>query len=80
MARMLPLLAEVSSAKHRWRRSERNRFAVSERLRADFDNGVHYYAMQGTDIAAPSTDRPAGTRSAQVAPGEPLFGGGGPRH
>jgi len=33
--------------------TERNRFAVSERLKADFDNGVHYYAMQGAEIAAP---------------------------
>lgn len=33
--------------------TDRNRFAVSERLKADFDNGVHYYAMQGTEIAAP---------------------------
>jgi len=30
-----------------------NRFAVSERLKANFDNGVHYYAMQGTEIATP---------------------------
>lgn len=29
------------------------RFAVSERLKADFDNGVHYYAMQGREIARP---------------------------
>jgi putative restriction endonuclease len=29
------------------------RFAVSERLKADFDNGVHYYAMQGREIASP---------------------------
>jgi putative restriction endonuclease len=29
------------------------RFAVSERLKADFDNGVHYYAMQGTTLARP---------------------------
>ncbi|PKB25317.1 putative restriction endonuclease [Novosphingobium kunmingense] len=33
--------------------TERNRFAVSERLKADFDNGVHYYAMQGTEIGSP---------------------------
>ncbi|OYW46251.1 MAG: restriction endonuclease [Novosphingobium sp. 28-62-57] len=33
--------------------SERRTFAVSERLKADFDNGVHYYAMQGTELAAP---------------------------
>lgn len=33
--------------------TERNQFAVSERLKADFDNGVHYYAMQGTDLAMP---------------------------
>ena len=33
--------------------TERRRFAVSERLKADFDNGVHYYAMQGREIAAP---------------------------
>ena len=29
------------------------RFAVSERLKADFDNGVHYYAMQGHQLASP---------------------------
>ena len=29
------------------------RFAVSERLKADFDNGVHYYAMQGRELAPP---------------------------
>lgn len=29
------------------------RFAVSERLKADFNNGVHYYAMQGREIAPP---------------------------
>jgi putative restriction endonuclease len=28
-------------------------FAVSERLKADFDNGVHYYAMQGQVVAKP---------------------------
>jgi len=33
--------------------TERNRLAGSERLKADCDNGVHYYAMQGTEIAAP---------------------------
>lgn len=33
--------------------TQRNQFAVSERLKADFDNGVHYYAMQGTEIAMP---------------------------
>ncbi len=33
--------------------TESCRFAVSERLKADFDNGVHYYAMQGTEIAKP---------------------------
>ena len=33
--------------------TERGTFAVSDRLKADFDNGVHYYAMQGTEIAAP---------------------------
>jgi putative restriction endonuclease len=32
-----------------------NRFAVSERLKADFDNGAHYYAMQGQEIARPLT-------------------------
>ena len=31
------------------------RFAVSERLKADFDNGIHYYAMQGREIARPRT-------------------------
>lgn len=29
------------------------RFAVSERLKADFDNGAHYYAMQGAQLALP---------------------------
>lgn len=29
------------------------RFAVSERLKADFDNGAHYYAMQGRELASP---------------------------
>ena len=29
-------------------------FAVSERLKADFDNGVHYYAMQGQRLADPA--------------------------
>lgn len=33
--------------------TERGAFAVSERLKADFDNGAHYYAMQGRDIAPP---------------------------
>lgn len=33
--------------------TECSRFAVSERLKADFDNGVHYYAMQGTVLATP---------------------------
>jgi len=33
--------------------TERRQFAVSERLKADFDNGVHYYAMQGQAIAEP---------------------------
>lgn len=33
--------------------TERNTFAVSERLKSDFDNGVHYYAMQGTQLAVP---------------------------
>lgn len=28
-------------------------FAVSERLKADFDNGVYYYAMQGREVARP---------------------------
>lgn len=29
------------------------RFAVSARLKADFDNGAHYYAMQGRELARP---------------------------
>jgi len=29
------------------------RFAVSERLKADFDNGAHYYQMQGREVARP---------------------------
>lgn len=33
--------------------TERSTFAVSERLKADLDNRVHYYAMQGTELAAP---------------------------
>jgi putative restriction endonuclease len=28
-------------------------FAVSERLKTDFDNGKHYYEMQGRDVATP---------------------------
>lgn len=32
---------------------EQLRFKVSNRLRADFDNGVHYYAMQGAALAPP---------------------------
>ena len=31
----------------------RREFAVSERLKADFDNGVHYYAMRGREVALP---------------------------
>lgn len=34
--------------------TDRRTFAVSERLRADFDNGVHYYAMQGQQLAEPA--------------------------
>lgn len=34
--------------------TDERRFAVSERLKADFDNGVHYYAMQGNELALPS--------------------------
>jgi putative restriction endonuclease len=34
--------------------TERRQFAVSERLKADFDNGVHYYAMQGRELALPA--------------------------
>lgn len=30
-----------------------NRFEVSGRLRADFDNGRHYYDLQGTMIRPP---------------------------
>ncbi|MDE2410217.1 MAG: HNH endonuclease [Sphingomonadales bacterium] len=33
--------------------TEQRKFAVSERLKADFDNGVHYYAMQGQQLALP---------------------------
>lgn len=33
--------------------TERGRFAVSARLRADFDNGAHYYGMQGQELRAP---------------------------
>lgn len=29
------------------------RFAVSQRLKSDFDNGVHYYEMQGREITRP---------------------------
>lgn len=32
-----------------------SRFVVSRRLKADFDNGVHYYAMQGRTLAQPRT-------------------------
>ena len=28
-------------------------FTVSDRLRADFDNGVHHYATQGVELAPP---------------------------
>ena len=38
--------------------TDTNRFAVSARLKADFDNGVHYYAMQGTELAKPSPAMP----------------------
>ena len=40
------------------------RFAVSERLKADFDNGVHYYAMQGREIAKPRPGFPPPSREA----------------
>lgn len=33
--------------------TERNHFAVSERLKVDFDNGAHYFVMQGTEIGCP---------------------------
>jgi putative restriction endonuclease len=33
--------------------TESGAFAVSERLKADFDNGAHYYAMQGKEVARP---------------------------
>lgn len=33
--------------------TEKGRFTVSARLKADFDNGVHYYAMQGQELRAP---------------------------
>lgn len=33
--------------------TEKGRFAVSARLKADFDNGTHYYAMQGQELRAP---------------------------
>jgi putative restriction endonuclease len=33
--------------------TKRRTFAVSDRLKADFDNGVHYYAMQGQEITQP---------------------------
>lgn len=33
--------------------TETGRFAVSARLRADFDNGTHYYAMQELALRAP---------------------------
>ncbi|TNC46257.1 HNH endonuclease [Rubellimicrobium rubrum] len=33
--------------------TEKGHFAVSARLKSDFDNGVHYYAMQGKDLRAP---------------------------
>lgn len=32
---------------------ERRRFVVSGRLKADFDNGKHYYDLHGTEIRAP---------------------------
>jgi putative restriction endonuclease len=33
--------------------TERGLFGVSERLKADFDNGAHYYAMQSREVARP---------------------------
>ena len=33
--------------------TEKRSFAVSARLKADFDNGVHYYAMQGQELRPP---------------------------
>ena len=40
------------------------RFAVSERLKTDFDNGVHYYAMQGQRLASPAPGLAAPTPEA----------------
>lgn len=31
---------------------EKRRFVVSGRLKADFDNGKHYYDLHGTEIRA----------------------------
>jgi putative restriction endonuclease len=33
--------------------TDARRFTVSDRLKRDFDNGVHYYAMQGRELAQP---------------------------
>ncbi|USU03899.1 HNH endonuclease [Sphingomonadaceae bacterium OTU29LAMAA1] len=38
--------------------TDKRTFAVSERLKADFDNGVHYYAMQGQELATPTRGFP----------------------
>jgi putative restriction endonuclease len=35
--------------------TKRRQFAVSERLKSDFDNGVHYYAMQGQQLSLPAS-------------------------
>lgn len=40
------------------------RFAVSERLKADFDNGRHYYEMQGRDVAPPMSGFPPPSQDA----------------
>ena len=32
--------------------TDEGRFTISERLEADCDDGVHYYATQGREIAA----------------------------
>ncbi|WP_367617034.1 HNH endonuclease [Teichococcus vastitatis] len=37
---------------------EHHRFVVSARLRADFDNGRHYYDLQGTTLRKPTPHFP----------------------
>jgi putative restriction endonuclease len=40
------------------------RFEVSRRIRDEFENGRHYYALQGTRVEPPSDNRQLPDRSA----------------